>query len=259
MRRVGLPSGRLPYNNKLWWDERYSESQNAVSEWGNLGYSALRAHTGCREIESYLPLQLQGKLRESSLGDDDLAGLALKSGGRLLMLGGGTSRLSRDMAQDGWRDVLDIDFSSEVVESQQKQQQEQALVVAAAATAASLTSEGEEEGQDDDEEGSSSSSQQHLRFAVADARTMRPNDAELGGKPFDVCLDKGLVDALWCSGGDVSEIDIPLVSASVAATLTPGGRFLALSYTSPRDLQPLLQGQPGSTLSGLWAGCEVRN
>jgi len=257
LRRLGLPQGRLPFDSKMWWDQRYRESSGALLEWGNLGYLDLEVHNWCREDESYLQLKLQGNLREAALADDDLAGKALRAGGKLLVLGGGTSSLSRDMASSGWRDVLDVDFSDQVVEFQNK--------------ASGATSGGEHGGGsavlqerellDRGFVGSVEEDNALLRFAVADAREMRPNGSEedvcIGG-PVDVCIDKGLVDALWCSGEPSARVDIPSVSASAAAMLAPGGSFLALSYTARSHLGPLLQGQPGSALSGLWARCEVR-
>jgi SAM-dependent methyltransferase len=174
----------------------------------------------------------------ASLADADLAGRAREVGGSVLVLGGGTSELSANMVQDGWPNVLDVDFSPCVVEQRQQ----------------------------DSRPGGP-------RFALADARHMRPRDLVegrvdgglVGGEPaassnpsgaapalFDVCLDKGLVDALWCSGED-SASQITLVARSVAACLKPGGKFLVLSYSAPAKLQPLAVGPAGSALAALWA------
>lgn len=185
---------------------------------------------------------MSGNLRKASLADADLAGAARS--GALLVIGGGTSQLSTHMAHDGWANVLDVDFSPCVVEQRRMNSQPGDPC-----------------------------------FVLADARYMRPLDlarscaddtsggdnTTLASKPsdastssrsvsptlFDVCLDKGLVDALWCSGED-SVGQIELVARSVAACLKPGGKFIFLSYSSPKVLQPFTTGAEGSNLAALW-------
>lgn len=189
---------------------------------------------------------MSGNLRWAGLADADLAGAARS--GSLLVVGGGTSQLSTHMAHDGWPNVLDVDFSPCVVEQRRR----------------------------DSQPGDP-------RFVLADARYMRPldlarscaddnfgdnsistpnptatstsswcNKAGVSSALFDACLDKGLVDALWCSGED-SASQIELVAHSVAACLKPGGKFIFLSYSSPEVLQPFTVGTAGSKLAALWS------
>ena len=111
-----------------------------------------------------------------------------------------------------------------------------------------------------------------LNFALVDARSMRPKSfpspepleaAQLfkkrGGRYFDICVDKGLVDGLWCSGL-AGTAEIGFVSKSVASCLKPGGRWLTLSKSSPEMLQHLLLEGSESSKSHLylWNGFEAR-
>mmetsp|Transcript_20419 Transcript_20419/g.46141 ORF Transcript_20419/g.46141 Transcript_20419/m.46141 type:complete len:242 (+) Transcript_20419:246-971(+) len=165
------------------------------------------------------------------------------------------------MALAGWPTVLDVDFSP---------------------TAVAQNCEALERARRDAEAAGESSVLEALRglvFLEADARTMRPaslsshvagpaDGVPANGVPaersarFGVCVDKGLVDGLWCGGVEASR-DIPLVSRSVASLLAPGGRFLVISYSGPDALEPLLTGHPGVTLKSgalglLWNRLETR-
>jgi len=261
LRAMGLPSGRLPYGSSEWWDKQYREMAGRQVEWGGLGYEELRRHGWCPEGDSYVEARIKGHLRESALSDADLAGQALASrGGSLLVLGGGTSRLSADMRADGWGEVLDIDFAP--------------YAFRAHAEAVEVGGGGN-----------------GVQYAVQDATTMRPHTLpppllraapvdggecianaglSVSGRHFDVAVDKGLVDGLWCSGPHEGVPAIPKVSLAVASVLRPGGRFLCLSYSAPNMLAPLLLGGdqatgigPGSSIGGgdgggLWRSSEVR-
>eukprot|EP00968_Pinguiococcus_pyrenoidosus_P012599 scaffold1111_cov253-Pinguiococcus_pyrenoidosus.AAC.4 len=70
-----------------------------------------------------------------------------------------------------------------------------------------------------------------VAYEVADAREL---SEDLG--TFDVVLDKGTIDANWCSAG--GEKGIAEISASVYRALRPNGVFLSLSFTAPDYLVP---------------------
>lgn len=231
LRKFGLPAARLPYADAAWWDRNYDELGARALEWGGVGFTDLHTHTWCPHNTMYLAAFAQGTLFEAKLTDHDLAGGSYGPVGKLLVLGGGTSRLSEEMHSAGWQNVLDIDFSPTVV------RQNQARAIA-----------------------------HGLNFAEVDARTMRPESlsslmpCRADSMPpvksdqglFDTCVDKGLVDGLWCGGLESSK-SIPTVVKSVASVLKPGGRLLTLSWTSPRHMFPLL-----SEHSTLWSVIEAR-
>lgn len=130
----------------------------------------------------------------------------------------------------------------------------------------------------------------NVQYITLDARdlgekTLVPPNGPVLGK-FDVCIDKGLVDALWCSGVD-GTTQIPEILRSVASVLqrpkqeadigvagsrncvsVGGGRFLMLTYSSPLVLMPLFA-ESITTVMGcdeeiprgranVWSNLEVR-
>ena len=271
LRRWGLPSATLPYDSGEWWDSSYGRNDGHPIEWGGVGFADLAAHEwaswpGGRWADA-------SARRAARLADDDLAGAARRSGGSLLVLGGGTSRLSQDLYDAGWPKVLDCDISPEAVK--QAQARIAALAESGRAEASLAATAGSDAVSCDAASGDEDWERRGLGFIVADARTMRP-ERDLGGQRFDVCVDKGLVDALWCAGAAAAPLSIPKVSASVAAALRPssrtkpsgssssgsssadssssgggggssssspsGSRFLVLSYSGPDDMIPLLGG-----------------
>jgi 2-polyprenyl-3-methyl-5-hydroxy-6-metoxy-1,4-benzoquinol methylase len=215
LRSKGLPAAQLPYNNPEWWDNCYDKLGGQVQEWGESDFRNLIYHDYCNYDESYLVNKLKGSLKKACLADDDLAGPAYSKGenGHLIVLGGGTSNLSRQIHEGGWKNVLDIDFSQKVIDQNREKYGKHFT---------------------------------NLKFECVDARYMRMNilaktsyAREIFNGQFDVCIDKGVVDGLWCSGKEASK-QISLISQSVSSIVKPGGRFLTFSYTSPDLLNPLL-------------------
>lgn len=188
---------------------------------------------------------MSGNLRRAGLADADLAGAARS--GSLLVVGGGTSQLSTHMAHDGWPNVLDVDFSPRVVEQRRRDSQpgDPHFVLADARYMRPL-----DLGRSCADDNSGDNSISTLNPTVT-SNSSWSNKTGVSSALFDACLDKGLVDALWCSGEDsVSQIE--LVAHSVAACLKPGGKFIFLSYSSPEVLQPFTMGTVGSKLAALW-------
>lgn len=229
LRTLGL-AGKLPYDSETWWDKAYDENKGANVEWGGVSFEDLENFSYCPATESYPRELLRGKLLQAKLSDDDICGRALHERGDLLVLGGGTSSLSRDMHHAGWKSILDVDFSARAIEHNKGP---------------------------DETPG--------LGFAVADARVMRPTGLPPAAAPsattvstprlFDACIDKGLVDALWCSGAEGGG-QIQRVSESVASTLKPGGRFITLSFTAPDFLDNVILGEQQAR--SFWSGISTR-
>lgn len=253
LRRWGLPSARLPYDSGEWWDKSYTKNEGHPIEWGGMGFAELSTHEWVERGANWSDTSAR---RVSSIADDDLAGRARQPGGDLLVLGGGTSRLSQDFFDAGWPSVLDVEISPEAVK------QSRSRVVGEPSRTDSTVREAEALHQAS-ESHSGSAGGPGLEFIVADARSMRPRD-DLQGRLFDACIDKGLVDALWCAGAIAAPTQVPQVSVSVAAALKPGvGTFMTLSYSGPEDILPLLLGDntnhgTGEPRSRLWASAESR-
>ncbi|KAJ1306670.1 hypothetical protein OPQ81_007665 [Rhizoctonia solani] len=84
-----IPKDNKSYEGKTYWDERYQ------SEEGRQSFDWFKSYKDIKDIlENYIP------------GRDV----------RILMLGCGNSTLSEDMYQDGYRNIVNIDFSSVVIQ-----------------------------------------------------------------------------------------------------------------------------------------------
>ncbi|EGO22318.1 hypothetical protein SERLADRAFT_472997, partial [Serpula lacrymans var. lacrymans S7.9] len=84
-----LPSKNIEYGTKEYWDHRYSQhSDSATFDWFK-SYAEV-AHL----IREYVP----------------------DKSSKILMLGCGNSSLSEDMWQDGYKNIVNIDYSSVVIQ-----------------------------------------------------------------------------------------------------------------------------------------------
>lgn len=114
---------------------------------------------------------------------------------------------SEEMCQDGFKDILNVDYSEKVIEMMKER------------TRDTFPS---------------------LQWATMDFRSM----SELGDSSFDVVLDKGSLDALWSDGGsqwDPSECVLADISAAlneVIRLLKPNGKFISITFGQPHFRLP---------------------
>ncbi|NWU73308.1 EFMT4 methyltransferase, partial [Pterocles burchelli] len=148
--RPGMERRRYRYRQRRFWDELYRQEGAEPREW--LG-----------GLARFLP-HLQPELRP---------------GDRILVLGCGTSALSYDLHELGYRDVTSIDFS--------------AACIAAMRTRYARCPD--------------------LRWAVMDVRALAFPDAS-----FDVVLEKGTLDALVAGDTDPWNVS-PQATASMHRAL----------------------------------------
>lgn len=116
------------------------------------------------------------------------------------MLGCGNSTLSVDMYNDGYHNILNIDYSEVVISQMQAQDTES-----------------------------------KMQWKVMDIRDMK----EIEDQSVDIAIDKGTMDALMCEKGDVwnpseelkrnvkGEVD------EVFRILKPGGKFIYVTFGQP--------------------------
>lgn len=86
---MDLPNKNAAYKLQDYWDERYTKEENF--EW-------------CKSYDDF-----KGLMHEHVRNSD-----------RILMLGCGNSALSEQMYQDGYRNIVNIDFSSVVIENMKR-------------------------------------------------------------------------------------------------------------------------------------------
>lgn len=90
-----IPKHNKTYESKQYWDERYH------TEEGREPFDWFKSYS---DIKSILADYIPGR------------------NARILMLGCGNSTLSHDMYQDGYHEIVNIDFSSVVIEQMRKAQ-----------------------------------------------------------------------------------------------------------------------------------------
>ncbi|KAK0202748.1 S-adenosyl-L-methionine-dependent methyltransferase [Desarmillaria ectypa] len=133
-----LPEKNEQYGTKNYWDQRYqAESDNKSFDW----------------FKKYSDIA------------DLLRGLIPDKTSKILMLGCGNSTLSEDMYDDGYKNIVNVDYSSVVIEQMQKRH-----------------------GVDRPE----------MEWRVMDVREL-----EFCNDHFDVAIDKGTMDAMMTVKGDV--------------------------------------------------------
>ncbi len=89
---MDLPDRNEAYKLKEYWDERFTVEDNF--EW-------------CKSYSDFKHLMIQH----------------VKKNDRILMLGCGTSRLSEDMYHDGYKNIVNIDYSPVVIEKMKQRHQ----------------------------------------------------------------------------------------------------------------------------------------
>ncbi|GAA6041922.1 hypothetical protein JCM8097_000222 [Rhodosporidiobolus ruineniae] len=189
-----LPEENCQYGTQEYWDSRYSkESEDSSFDW-------FKTYADIKDlVNRYIP----------------------DKGAKIVMLGCGNSTLSRDMYDDGYHNIHNIDYSPVVIEKM---------------AAANASREG-------------------MTWTVADIRALPFPAASI-----DVCLDKGTLDALmtakrldpWNPPPEMvanvkGEVD------EVVRVLKPQGRFLYLTFGQPHFRRPHLL-RPGWKLDVLEVG-----
>lgn len=168
-----LPDDNTGYGTLEYWQRRYEQEPDASFDWFK-SYSDLQPllakHTGSREA-------------------------------RILMLGCGNSTLSGDMYDDGYHNIINIDFSDIVVEQMRQRTQHR---------------------------------QPQMQWKVMDVRSLALDSASI-----DVAIDKGTLDALMCEKGDVWEPSSELCENvarevdEVDRVLASGGKFIWITFGQP--------------------------
>ncbi|KAF7316464.1 Methyltransf-25 domain-containing protein [Mycena indigotica] len=171
-----LPSSNDQYGHKSYWDERYAQesANDAAFDW----------------FKSYADL---APLIRDLIPNKDA---------RILMLGCGNSTLSQDMYDDGYKNIVNVDYSGVVVEQMRARHAEK---------------------------------RPELEWLEMDVRDLKFPDAS-----FDVAIDKGTMDAMMTAKGDVWDPPQQVVddcTAEVDETIRclkkPSGVFIYLTFGQP--------------------------
>ncbi|XP_068660781.1 uncharacterized protein [Aristolochia californica] len=159
------------YGDALYWDSRYIHEAGSF-DWYQR-YTALRPF-----IRKYCPIS-----------------------GRVLMVGCGNAVISEDMVNDGYKEIVNIDISSVVIEMMKKKYE----------------------------------ILQQLKYLQMDVRDMSffPDES------FDSVVDKGTLDSLMC--GTNAPISASQMLEGVSRLLKPGGTYMLITYGDPSVRMPHLK------------------
>ncbi|GAA6062942.1 hypothetical protein JCM10212_005955 [Sporobolomyces blumeae] len=191
-----LPSANAQYGTREYWDERYSkEADDASFDWFKT-YSEIQ-----HLIHRFVP----------------------SKSARIVMLGCGNSTLSRDLYDDGYKRVDNLDYSEVVIDKMKKVNEERS----------------------------------EMTWVVGDIRKLPFEDQSV-----DVCIDKrlkGTMDAMMTGVDDVWDpqpeivADVKAEVDEVVRVLKPDGVFLYLTFGQPHFRRQHLQ-RPGWKLEILEVG-----
>ncbi|KAF9971136.1 hypothetical protein BGZ73_005981 [Actinomortierella ambigua] len=165
-----VPDDPTAYKRQEYWDERYTKEDSF--DW----------------FKTYAELQ---PLLSQHIPDKNA---------RILMLGCGNSTLSEDMYDDGYKNIVNIDYSKVVID---KMAQKCADRVG-------------------------------MEWIEMDIRNLKFDDDS-----FDIVIDKGTMDALMCDRGDVWNPHEELIKTvamevdEVVRVLKSGGKFLYITFGQP--------------------------
>lgn len=176
-----LPNKNLQYKDQEYWEERYKQESDVsyTFDWFKTW----------KDLKNVL-------LDKVSLSGDLT---------NILMLGSGNSTLSEEMYQDGFVNIVNVDYSVTVITNMRKRM-EHILP----------------------------GSQQTLQWLVMDIRHL-----DFGDSSFNVAIDKGTLDALIVDEKDPwhpSESavkDVERYISEVKRVLQPGGTFIYITFGQP--------------------------
>ncbi|KAF9245351.1 S-adenosyl-L-methionine-dependent methyltransferase [Melanogaster broomeanus] len=185
---MSLPLKNQDYGTKAYWDSRYSqEAPDSTFDWFK-SYADLACH-----IRPLIP--------------DKTA--------RILMLGCGNSRFSEDMWEDGYRNIVNVDYSAVVIEQMHARH---------------------------------AKVRPNMEWHEMDVRSLSFEDAS-----FDIAIDKGTMDAMMTSSTDVWDPpeetvkDCTAEVSEVLRVLRPTGVLLYITFGQPHFRRRFLIGPHAPT------------
>ncbi|KAI0339633.1 S-adenosyl-L-methionine-dependent methyltransferase [Trametopsis cervina] len=183
-----LPQKNEQYGTKEYWDQRYSqESEDSTFDW----------------FKSYADIA------------DIIRELIPQKDRRILMLGCGNSKLSEDMYDDDYHQIVNVDYSGILIEKMRKKCEK---------------------------------SRPEMSWHEMDVR-----DMTLESESIDVAIDKGTMDAMVTAKADVWDPPDDVIANctrevdEVLRVLRKGGIFLYLTFGQPHFRRRYLT-RPGTTL-----------
>ncbi|KIM63345.1 hypothetical protein SCLCIDRAFT_117553 [Scleroderma citrinum Foug A] len=181
---MALPQNNREYGTREYWDARYSEdTPDSAFDW----------------FKSYSDLA------------DDIRALIPDKSMRILMLGCGNSKFSEDMWNDGYKNIVNVDYSSVVIERMRARHNE---------------------------------TRPEMEWHEMDVRSLTFLDSS-----FDIAIDKGTMDAMMTSSNDVWNPPEQVIKdceaeiSEVLRVLRPEGKFIYITFGQPHFRKRFLMGE----------------
>lgn len=202
-----------PYGDPDYWEKAYTSFGPRDSyEWGDVSFSDVKEYNyhpvewNAEQSTSHpSQVSIRSSLSESlNIDLQDPNSLEKQRQQSILMLGCGNSKLGEEMVTDGGfrGPIVQVDVSNNVVGTMRERCSE-------------LVSEG------------------FMNFVQDDATEL----SAFRDGMIDACLDKGLMDAIFCSD-DFHQMH--KIQNTVSRVLRPGGSFVFFSFSRPEFLLPKL-------------------
>ncbi|KAG1831356.1 S-adenosyl-L-methionine-dependent methyltransferase [Suillus variegatus] len=181
---MSLPHKNEEYGTEVYWDKRYEqEAEDASFDWFKT-YADV-AH----DIRKFIPSR----------------------DARILMLGCGNSKFSEDMWEDGYKNIVNVDYSPVVIEKMRNRHKD---------------------------------ARPEMTWEVKDVRTLDGLDTS----SFDVAIDKGTMDAMMTSSTDVWDPPEQVIKdctaevSQVIRVLKRNGIFIYITFGQPHFRRRYLTG-----------------
>eukprot|EP01017_Pseudomicrothorax_dubius_P000311 TRINITY_DN0_c1537_g1_i1.p1 TRINITY_DN0_c1537_g1~~TRINITY_DN0_c1537_g1_i1.p1 ORF type:complete len:223 (+),score=60.38 TRINITY_DN0_c1537_g1_i1:46-714(+) len=133
-------------------------------------------------------------------GVKDIVTQYITAESKILNVGAGNSRMSEEMYDDGYQNIVNIDVSQIVTKAMQEKYKDKGP---------------------------------NFKYLCMDARNM-----DFGDGSFDCVVDKGTLDAVLC--GEMSTTNAHKMLSEVHRILTPKGVYICISYGQPDHRLPYL-------------------
>ncbi|KAG2138911.1 S-adenosyl-L-methionine-dependent methyltransferase [Suillus cothurnatus] len=181
---MSLPHKNEEYGTEVYWDKRYEqEAEDASFDW----------------FKTYADVA------------NDIRKLIPDKAARILMLGCGNSKFSEDMWEDGYKNIVNVDYSPVVIEKMRNRHKDM---------------------------------RPEMTWEVKDVRTLDGLDTS----SFDIAIDKGTMDAMMTSSTDVWDPPEQVIKdctaevSQVIRVLKRNGIFIYITFGQPHFRRRYLTG-----------------
>jgi SAM-dependent methyltransferase len=191
------------YGNQIYWERRYGAHRSAVFDW-------------------YLPYSDPENAKDGNLLREELNN-ALRHGSRILYVGCGTSCLGEGLYDDGYTNMVCVDWSPSAIATMAERSKVDPVNVPKELL------EPTDEADLDEEDKVGRKHRGNIIYMVLNATELL---SAFGERSFDVVVEKGLLDVSFCGENEKTQRSVvATIVKNIWGVLKPGGKFLHVTYT----------------------------